>query len=138
MNDKKMIEDAVHRHYWENDFNCARTTMKILSKIFDYKIRSQLDNAAIGMHGAGRYGAQCGLVEGTLLFLGCYLKDRGYPDEEIERQCYTFARSFEKEFGSLLCRALRPIGFSPDNPPHACEELTVRAVEFSGSFIKGK
>jgi len=30
----------------------------------------QLLDAAVGMHGAGKYGAQCGLVEGSLMFIG--------------------------------------------------------------------
>ena len=29
-------------------------------------------DAALGMHGAGKYGAQCGLAEGTLIFLGTF------------------------------------------------------------------
>jgi hypothetical protein len=41
------------------------------------------------------------------------------------------AEGFEKQFGSLSCRELRPEGFSSDNPPHICEDLSRRAIRFT-------
>lgn len=128
---KKNVED----YYWNKDLNCAITMLKILSKIFDIKLSSQLVEAAIGLHGAGKYGAQCGLVEGALMFLGTFGKQRGLSEEEIIDNCYKFAFGFERHFGSLACRDLRPEGFKPDNPPHICEELSKQAVLFTVEYI---
>ena len=55
--------------------------------------------------------------------------------EEAVALCYEFASSFESRFGSLRCSELRPVGFSSDNPPHLCEELTCSAIAFSAEFI---
>lgn len=88
------------------------------------------------MHGAGEYGAQCGLVEGTLLFLGIIGRQMGIPDNEIIIGCKEFASNFEKQFSSLLCSILRPEGFSKKNPPQLCEGLTNRAICFNIEFIE--
>ncbi|HEY60963.1 MAG TPA: C_GCAxxG_C_C family protein [Anaerolineae bacterium] len=87
------------------------------------------------MHGAGGFGAQCGLVEGTLLFLGIISRAEELPDEDIEKSCQDFARQFEAHFGSLQCKVLRPQGFQPNNPPHFCEEITRDGIVFSIDFF---
>jgi hypothetical protein len=125
----------VHEYYWERDWNCAVTTLRILSEVFEVPLDQQVLEAALGMHGAGGYRAQCGLVEGALMFIGVGGKAQGFDDARVARDCYDFAEQFETQFGSLLCRDLRPGGFSPDDPPHLCEELTREALLFDVSFI---
>ncbi len=131
------IKARVKEYYWEYDYNCAITTLKILAEIFSVKLSDQVVCAAVGMHGAGKYGAQCGLVEGALMFLGIIGKERQLPEETIIDQCREFARQFEEKFHSLLCSSLRPQGFREDDPPHLCEELTCNAMEFSRDFVSG-
>jgi len=132
-------EDLVHRrvtdYYWRDDLNCATTSLKILSEKFGIGLSDQVIDAAVGMHGAGEYGAQCGLVEGTLMFLGIAGRRQNIPDEAIIRACKTYARQFENRFRSLSCAALRPEGFDPQNAPHLCEAFTRDAVGFAIQFM---
>jgi hypothetical protein len=65
-----LVRERVHTYYWRNDINCAITTLKILSERFGIELSAQVIDSALGMHGAGEYGAQCGLVEGVLMFKG--------------------------------------------------------------------
>ena len=88
-----------------------------------------------GLHGAGGYGAQCGLVEGMLLFLGLQGALSKESAEEISARCRKFAAAFEARFGSLLCRELRPQGFPQDGPSHACEALTTQAIAFARQWL---
>ena len=76
MNYKNLIEQKIKDYYWTDDINCATTTIKILAEVFNTKINSQVIDSALGMHGAGEYGAQCGLVEGTLMFLGIFMEKK--------------------------------------------------------------
>ncbi|MEL7603287.1 MAG: C-GCAxxG-C-C family protein [Bacillota bacterium] len=131
-----LIKDRVHELYYGYDVNCARTTLTCLSELLETPVERQTMNAAIGLHGAGGFRAQCGLVEGALMFLGLYFSDRGKSTDEIVSLCYRYADEFTKKFGSLTCRELRPGGFSEDDPPHACEGLTCEAIEFAYEFIK--
>jgi hypothetical protein len=136
MDRKELIGDRVSVYYWRDDINCATASLKILGEVFGIPMNDQVLDAALGMHGAGEYGAQCGLVEGPLMFLGIWGRAKGLPDEEVIDWCREFARRFEERFGTLLCRQLRPEGFGPHNPGHPCEPLTVQSIGFAVAFIE--
>jgi C_GCAxxG_C_C family probable redox protein len=131
----EFVKSRVAKYYWEDDINCATTTLNILAEHFGVKLHQQVTNAAVGMHGAGEYGAQCGLVEGALMFLGIIGKEKRLADEAVVEACRELAGAFEQRFGSLNCRVLRPQGFKEENPPHLCEPLTCEAIEFSLIFV---
>ncbi len=135
MDTQTLVQERVHTYYWRDDINCATTTLEILAEKFGIGLCDQVMDSALGMHGAGGYGAQCGLVEGALMFVGIIGRARGLSDEVVVDACQDYARQFEARFGSLLCRVLRPEGFSPDNPPHLCEGLSCEAIEFDVEFV---
>ena len=135
MNTEELVHRRVADYYWRDDINCATTSLKILSEIFGVNLSDQVIDAAVGMHGAGEYGAQCGLVEGALMFLGISGRRQHISDEAIIHACKSYAEQFEKRFRSLTCAALRPEGFDPGNPPHLCEGFTREAVRFTIAFI---
>lgn len=130
------IEKRVHDLYWKDDINCARTILVCLSELFDLTLEQQTIFSAIGLHGAGGFRAQCGLVEGGLMFIGIYYKHQGKSEAEIASACYEYAQGFTQRFGSLRCYDLRPAGFTQNDQPHMCEKLTCEAVNFAFSFIK--
>ena len=130
------IKKEVHHLYYDCNENCARTVLMCLSHLFSFPLGKDVLSCAIGMHGAGYYRAQCGLVEGTLMFLGVYGMAMGKTNDWIVSLCYDFASAFEREFSSLRCRELRPGGFKNDDPPHLCEDLSCRAIDFSYNFIR--
>lgn len=134
---EEYIKNRVHDLYWKDDMNCARTTLICLSELFQIPIEQQTLWSAIGLHGAGKYRAQCGLVEGTLMFIGIYFHTLGKTENEIVSACYNFASEFDKRFGSLRCLELRPTGFSESDPPHKCECLTCEAIGFACQYISG-
>lgn len=138
MNQQKFVKDKVHVYYWKDDINCATTSLKVISEYFSIEINNQVIDAAIGLHGAGKYGAQCGLVEGPLLFIGIYGKHKNLEKNRIIDICNNFAYAFEKNFKSLLCSDLRPNGFNEDVPLHLCECLSKDAINFTIDFCKRK
>ncbi len=128
----------IHELYFDKDWNCARTMLVCLCESRGIELARQTLDAAIGMHGAGRFRAQCGLVEGSLMALGICGSARGLDAKEISALCFDFAGDFTRRFGSLLCRDLRPGGFRPSDPPHACELLTCAAAGFSSGFLESR
>lgn len=136
MQSAEYIDEQVHKFYWEDDYNCAITSLKTLSNIYKVELSEQVVNAAKGMHGAGKYGAQCGLVEGTLMFIGIFGTQCGFNHAAIVKSCYQFAKSFEEQFGSLKCSDLRAGGFQETDPPHLCEKLTCEALLFTHKYIE--
>jgi len=131
---KILIATRVHAYYWNEDLSCVITTLKILSEIFHCELHPQVIEAAYGLN-AGRLASQCGLVEGALMFIGVYGQQNGLDSQDIAKLCDKFSCDFQAEFGSVLCNELRPQGFSSDNPPHLCENVTKRTVVFSAEFI---
>lgn len=133
--DQDTIRQRVHDCYRKDDLNCVTTTLKILAEKFGITLHRQLLDAAVGMHGAGGYRAQCGLVEGGLLFIGVFGRAKKRADAEIIELCREYARQFEGRFASLSCRELRPEGFGDHLPPHLCEPLSCKAITFGAEFI---
>jgi hypothetical protein len=131
------VQDRVRDAYWHREQNCAVTTLEILSEWFGIQLDRQVTDSAVGMHGAGGSRAQCGLVEGALMFLGVHGKARGLSDEQVVLHCREYAAQFQDRFGSLSCSVLRPEGFHPDQPPHLCEGLTCDAIAFDIEFVSG-
>lgn len=129
------IKEKVHELYYKYDINCARTTLVCLSELFGIKIEEQTCKAAVGLHGGGGFRGQCGLVEGGLMFIGIYFTYLEFDEKEIVSLCYDYSKSFTEQFGSLRCFDLRPGGFREDDPPHLCEELTCKAIDFTYRFI---
>ena len=111
------------------------TAVTVLSEVFNLTLHPQVLDAATGMNGAGKFGAQCGLVEGCLILLGIKGRRENMTKDEIMGACYDFASEFQERFGSLLCRVLRPEGFHSSNPPYLCENLARKALTFNAEFI---
>ncbi len=136
MNEKQIIINHVNHSYRNEKINCATTILKLLGNSFNIPFSDQVIHAASGMHGAGRYGAQCGLVEGTLMFLGIYGSLNQWDKGQLDSYCSRFAGAFEKRFGSLSCSILRPEGFHDSQPPYLCMDLTIKASEFTIDHLK--
>lgn len=126
----------VHHYYWKADLNCAGTILMVMAEHFTIDIKQQVIDATTGMHGAGGYRAQCGIVEGALMFIGIIGNVYSLRERDISFFCKEFAGRFERHFGSLSCALLRPTGFKTNDPPHLCEPLTVRAVTFTIALIE--
>jgi len=129
------VNQKVDEYSIKQNLNCAKTTLKTLSDFFEIKIEEQVIDSATCMNGAGRFGAQCGLVEGALMFIGITgkLLNLNYTDNIAIANRY--ATLYKKEFGSLLCKDLRPQGFQPDNPPNLCEDLIRKSVLLVTIFL---
>jgi len=134
----KTIKAHVQKSYRIDNINCATTMLTLLRTVCDISLDKQVIQAAAGMHGAGRYGAQCGLVEGTLMFIGIFGASLGWEKSTIIETCYEFAKGFDKSFGSLSCHILRPEGFKEEQPPHLCMDLTIQAGIYTINFLNSK
>ncbi len=132
---QEQIARWVHDHYWVEDHNCTTAVISCLAKLLGTEIDDQVYAASLGMHGAGGYRAQCGLVEGGLLFIGIHGSAKQLGRERIVQLCYDYAKAFEANYSSISCRDLRPEGFRENDPPHPCEQITVEAVWFTYQWL---
>ena len=99
MDSKEFVNKRVNRYYWDKDLNCAVTTLIILSEKFNIELSDQVIDSAVGMHGAGEYGAHLWVV---LVVLQC-LEKRTQPSRELASTwpvCVQFTRSLEWKIGT--------------------------------------
>jgi len=106
-----------------------------LSKLFDQNIVPPALQSAVALHGCGDHGDQCGLVEGAVMFIGIYHLERGWEKQDVAKLAYVLAETYRNRFGSLLCKDLRPGGFSEGDSSHLCENLTIGSIAFTYQFI---
>lgn len=129
------IHKKVHQLYWDDDENCAVTTVLVLSEKYGIAIQEQIKDGLISMPGLGKNGLTCGIVVGSLLFHGILAKEKEFRKDVAKQQAEMLVVGFKEKFGSELCSNLRPEGFSVTNPPHLCEKFTVEALEYVINFI---
>ena len=135
MNTHDRMAALVRHYYWDRDLNCARTTLRCLESMLQEPLHPQVFTAAVGCHGAGGTGGQCGLVEGGLLLIGLRGAELGKDEGEIVDLCARFAALFTERFSSLACKDLRPGGIHPNDPPHLCESISVDAICLLHDFL---
>lgn len=138
MNIKEYIAKSVNDAYSIDDLPCSVTTLKTINALYRLDIPDEVIDASWGFNGAGQYGAQCGLVEGALMLLSLMCKRKNIDREAADKIFFDFATEFEKKFGSLICRVLRPEGFSDDLPPNLCEKRTVDSITFVAEFMESR
>lgn len=132
---KDWIVQRVHTCYWTYDLSCVITMITLLGEWFRMIVATEVIDAANGLN-AGRLRSQCGLVEGALMFIGLYAARQGLEAEEVHAVCHEFAVRYQERFDSTLCSELRPQGFVKGQPPHLCEALTCRSIEFTVQYIE--
>jgi len=133
---EELVTARVENMYHDQELSCVHAVLKILAELFDIEVTEQIFAASAGMYGGGgEYGAQCGLVQGGILFLGLLGSRRGMDREAIGKSCHALSAQAEAELGSLLCREVRPEGFAEDNPPHLCEPRTVQSIVSTARFL---
>lgn len=130
-----MISEEVHKLYWEEDKNCAMTTLIILCNRHEVELHSSVVDSLTSMPGLGKNGLTCGIVIGAVMFVSLYCKANEVKEADIQKHTNLIVRGFKDEFGSELCSILRPEGFKPTNPPHLCEKLTVKAIEYLDNYV---
>ena len=133
---EELVATRVENMYHDLDLSCAHTTLKILAEVFDTEVSQQVYDSSSGMlGGGGYYGAQCGLVQGGVMFIGILGSRHRLDKETLSQHCFDYSAQAEKELGSLLCREIRPEGFADDNPPNLCEPRTVQSIVSAARFI---
>lgn len=114
-------------------------SLKLLDEVYNIPLNLQVIDAAQGMNGAGKLGAQCGLVEGTLMFIGVWGRKRNFSYDKVQSLCKNYALLFEQRFNSLLCRQLkdraRIVALDPDHP---CEELKISAISMAIDYLSDR
>jgi len=133
---EELVAARVKKMYHDLDLSCVHTTLKILAEVFNTEVSQQTYDSSSGMlGGGGYYGAQCGLVQGGIMFIGILGARYRLDKDTVSQHCFDYSAQAEKELESLLCREIRPEGFADDNPQNLCEPRTNQSIVSAAQFI---
>jgi C_GCAxxG_C_C family probable redox protein len=133
--------------------DCARTSFAVLNDQFKLKGK-KLIRGLKPFPGIANRGETCGAVSGSMLALGLYFEspkksDPSQPTETM-KNANAFCDSFEKEFGSTMCRGVQEhqygraydlrdgrerVEFMQAAAGGKCREVVKKAVRFAGEII---
>lgn len=136
MDSVKEIKEKIHEMYWEQQGSCANIMLHCLSELMNLKLERQVSACVTGLHGAEKFGAQCGLALAGQMFIGIYYRQMDKEDAGAVSCCAQYAETFSNKFGSLVCSELRRSGYIYSDPRHLCEQLTCDAVIITYNFLK--
>jgi len=140
----KDIIQSLHQ-YWDNEYNCARSTAR---GILDYygmkKLSKSIDKALLPFGGGIGERSICGGVTGGLAALSAYMVEKGIDSEKMSEIFKEFKTIFEERNGSLRCRELlEPFiledgTLDKDNPERKkiCDQAVESAVLIAKELIE--
>jgi hypothetical protein len=133
---EELVAARIESMYHDQSLGCAHATLRILAEVFDIELSPQVYDSSVGMlGGGGHYGAQCGLVQGALMFTGILGARGGLDEETLDKHCFDLLAGATRELGSLVCREIRPEGFADDNPSYICEPRSVESIVWAARFL---
>lgn len=136
MDTVKEIKEKVHELYWREHESCAKTLLLCLEELLEIKMEPQVLQCVTGLHGAEKFGAQCGLSVAGQMFIGIYFSQIHKNEELVIASCNQYVEVFRNKFGSLQCTDLRLSGYMYSDPRHLCEQLTCDVVTVTYNFLK--
>lgn len=129
MDIKEKIKSLIQKYAGKQEMGCSATVLSVLSDLFNIKVEKQVMACLIGMEGGSNFKNDCGLLDGSLMFIGIMLSQQGLPEPLTKGICRQFTGSFEIEFGeSSVINSCSNEG--------TCLSLTPENIFFVYKFIK--
>ncbi len=130
--------------YWENENNCARSTVcGILSYFNNEPLCDPFHKAMLPMGGGVGEGSICGAIIGSLSAISLILAEKGLSDEEIKKRTDLFKSNIKDKFGTLKCFDLMAkfmenegeIDFEMPGRREKCTDVVISAVNLAKQII---
>ncbi len=122
----------------KEDYNCGEAVVRAVFEQFDIRVPDFYLRPLSSMNGAGRAGAQCGILEGGLFVISTlYGRSNSKKSREpLETLVSNFAREFKGRYGSFLCKEIRKEGFFGNQNRNICNNRIKNGVLFIIDYIE--
>ena len=109
-----MLKDFYDKYYYEGNYNCAETILRAGNEYYGLGLHDR-DMIAFGGFGAGmQTGNTCGAVLAGIGILSMkYVEAKAHESKDIKPVTTMLIREFNKKYGSVLCRDIKPQSFQP-------------------------
>ena len=120
MASSEWLQEQVRLYFTSGRYNCAMTTLKVLTEVFEVPLHPQVLDAARMAPGAGGTGGLCGLVTGALMFVGLWSAQHRIPRDRLRPLTQGMMAEIRERFGSVRCEVLE----------NDCSKLTFEMLSF--------
>ncbi len=109
-----MLKDYYEKYYFEQNYNCAETLIRAANEYYDLKLHDR-DMIMLGVYGGGiQTGNTCGAILAAASVLSMkYVEQKAHDSKDIKPVTVALIREFNKKYGSVLCKDIKPQSFDP-------------------------
>ena len=109
-----MLKDCFEKYYYDQNYNCAETMIRAANEYYDLKLHDR-DMIMLGGYGARiQTGNTCGAVLAAASVLSMkYVEQKAHESKDIKPVTTALIREFNKRYGSVLCKDIKPQSFDP-------------------------
>jgi len=125
-----MLKDLYEKYYYDMNYNCAETIIRAGNDYYNLGLYDR-DMIAFGGFGAGiQTGNTCGAILSAVSVLSMkYIEKRAHESNDIKPITTALIREFNKTYGSVLCKDIKPQSFTPDTRCKATIETACDILE---------
>ncbi len=125
-----MLKDTFEKLYYDMNYNCAETLIRAANEYYDLGLHDR-DMIAFGGFGAGiQTGNACGAILAAVSVLSMkYIEKNAHESKDIKPVTTEFIRRLNAEYGSILCKDIKPQSFQPDIRCRATVETVCDVLE---------
>ena len=125
-----MLKDTFEKYYYDMNYNCAETLIRAANEYYDLGLHDR-DMIAFGGFGAGiQTGNTCGAILAAVSVLSMkYIEKNAHESKDIKPVTTEFIRRLNAEYGSILCKDIKPQSFQPDIRCRATVETVCDVLE---------
>ncbi len=109
-----MLKDIFEKYYYDQNYNCAETMIRAANEYYDLKLHDR-DMIMLGAYGGGmQTGNTCGAILAAVSVLSMkYVEKKAHESKDIKAVTTALIREFNKIYGSILCKDIKPQSFDP-------------------------
>ncbi len=110
-----MLKDLYEKYYYDMNYNCAETIIRAGNEYYDLGLHDR-DMIAVAGFGAGiQTGNTCGAILSAVSILSMkYVEKNAHDSKDIKPVTTALIEEFNKRFGSILCKDIKPQSFKPE------------------------
>lgn len=110
-----MLKDLYEKYYTDGNYNCAETIIRAGNEYYDLGLYDR-DMIAFGVFGGGiQTGNTCGAILAAASVLSMkYIEKKAHDSSDIRPVTTALIQEFNRKYGSVLCKDIKPQSFSPE------------------------
>ena len=110
-----MLKDIAEKYYFSENYNCAETIIRAANEYYALGLHDR-DMIMVAGYGAGMQTANvCGTLLSAIAVLSMkYVETRAHESQDIRQVVGLLTKKFKSEFGSTLCREIKPCYFQKE------------------------